>query len=101
GIRDPLVTGVQTCALPIYGLKVAETAQVSLSSHWGQRPRDITVNGWPELLEAWALLTQDESRDWVDDSEEFERQMLEGEDGRVKIGRASCRERVEVAGGGE
>src|SRR5258708_27686703 len=82
GIRDDLVTGVQTCALPIY----LESYQAALSS----RPLDLTYMEY-ELLKFFATHS----------SKVFTREQLlsrvwgyEYYGGARKIGRASCRERV-------
>src|SRR5437868_13472717 len=69
GIRDRNVTGVQTCALPIS--LAAHVAFVSM----------IAVLGWRALTEP------------ADVSDKAERLFVNGS---VEIGRASCRERVEV-----
>src|SRR5207247_8339414 len=81
GIRDPLVTGVQTCALPISipmklpewitGLSLVALAMPkgSVSSAWACTTAFTSGRSWK--IAAW-----------------------------IKIGRASCRERVEMAVGG-
>src|SRR5438105_15068015 len=77
GIRDPLVTGVQTCALPIYGWEQARSPAALPTP----RRRDCPAAG----------------RHW---------RGCRGRPARCRarqIGRASCRERVEsaVRAGGE
>src|SRR5438105_15906895 len=77
GIRDPLVTGVQTCALPIC-LSLSMLAWGGIGSLclglavWRLRPaylRQLQGEGRPKKLGWW----------------------------RAQIGRASCRERVEIS----
>src|SRR5207244_9617136 len=76
GIRDDLVTGVQTCALPIF-----ERADLVCAVHRacadGLRS-EIRMVEHVEVLDAKLQLPAL----------------------REKIGRASCRERVEIEGGG-
>src|SRR5207244_5919509 len=96
GIRDDLVTGVQTCALPIY-LPIASTwAGDTLSFTSGSRPscrrcvrfRYSRPAAWPAAdglnLTASQTLSGG-SWGWAPKSQ---------------IGRASCREGVRGAGGG-
>src|SRR5207244_9788789 len=73
GIRDDLVTGVQTCALPILLGKTLEPRPGSL-----EIARVAADHGCQR-----ALLRADRP----------------AADRRVQIGRASCRERVEMPGG--
>src|SRR5687767_15263934 len=84
GIRDKLVTGVQTCALPI-----SLTAPTG-PAYAGQLDRSLRDCGQPELADAVvrpiAARTASEELRW-----------LRGEAGRGEIGRASCRERVEIS----
>src|SRR5207244_9784489 len=86
GIRDDLVTGVQTCALPILDVRLALAEKVevrSMDDHDSLHIRDLvrtlrtTAPGtvWP--ISAWPM----------------RRGMTQ-----AKIGRASCRERVAVRG---
>src|SRR5690606_39786318 len=100
GIRDFHVTGVQTCALPIFsGL------EVKYESHLATSATDTAVarDGFGKLLHVSEqlsslpkgnplALTLDASIQLIVDEE------LEA--GRAKIGRASCRERGESAVGG-
>src|SRR5207244_6654091 len=92
GIRDDLVTGVQTCALPIYQVRV----QLSVAL---ERDRQLHAH--------LVLLVGGED---VDDAVDRLRRALRvqrredevaglgrgqgGRDGLEEIGRASCRERV-------
>src|SRR5205823_10387291 len=89
GIRDKLVTGVQTCALPIsQGLR-SSVRRCRLPGR-NDRHRDVGREGWqgprPGPHEgAWRA-----------------RHKQRGSDGGMKkteIGRASCRERVERSEG--
>src|SRR5207247_7979475 len=94
GIRDPLVTGVQTCALPIFTGYLLGV--VSGEDRGPRRPAPRRV---VELREAQAILRQ---------CIEVRRGNLAAVTARIgeahEIGRASCRERVErwsVAGVGQ
>src|SRR5207244_10012012 len=86
GIRDDLVTGVQTCALPI----------CEIASHRGGRHRES--QGQVEILGGHRH--PDRQVVAVDLSLTFhfliERCAAHVDGARGKIGRASCRERVEV-----
>src|SRR5438552_6381847 len=74
GIRDDLVTGVQTCALPIF----ASSRALSNGVLW---PISRQVASGPVLLAAnWAIGTSTYGVR------------------NPQIGRASCRERVEIRG---
>src|SRR5207248_4596810 len=70
GIRDRTVTGVQTCALPIY-----------LD---GWRARDASHRGRAALQPAGRSPARSDARCYS---------------AALEIGRASCRERVEMSGG--
>src|SRR5437764_3328315 len=79
GIRDTSVTGVQTCALPIwllFTICILFTACVSMTSCWkttaveAQCAYNLEIMKWPKTIGLWKI-------------------------GRTQqIGRASCRERV-------
>ena len=72
GIRDDLVTGVQTCALPICGNGGAEV----LTRLWGFEPVD-ELSQWLAICIEYLNTT-----------------LAELKGGLEEIGRASCRERV-------
>src|SRR5687767_15756448 len=85
GIRDKLVTGVQTCALPIYsstrlfgrgvlsGVGVRRALSVAIRL-FSKSTRSLRMTDfWPFSSMNWTTLS-------------------------LKIGRASCRERVEIVG---
>src|SRR5262249_59959049 len=87
GIRDWSVTGVQTCALPICNHR--------------SKPADLVLREIGQLLEQGVqevvLVGQDTTRYGHDRGErDGLARLLE----RIKIGRASCRERVWISGGG-
>src|SRR5439155_2058871 len=97
GIRDGHVTGVQTCALPISimpvhaHMMVQDGEMVSAGDVLAKIPRETTktkdiTGGLPRVVE---LFEARKPRETAVISE------IDGE-----IGRASCRERVEVAVGG-
>src|SRR5690625_7275503 len=79
GIRDGHVTGVQTCALPIYS---AASSRVNGPSFRG-RPSIAVSATTPLRAEVTAAASV----------------VFITEMGRPEIGRASCRERGEVGGG--
>src|SRR5205823_10436385 len=87
GIRDKLVTGVQTCALPIF--------EDRSSADHGDR---LLHAGWFQLEVEGQLLTQHERHRRVLDRREARALDPDGIRRRLQrsdqIGRASCRERV-------
>src|SRR5207244_7238197 len=92
GIRDDLVTGVQTCALPIFAVEGEWRATVDVQvvrvamTATGLDHHDVGIvvgKGPFEVAEPGALMR--------------EQGLARPADG--EIGRASCRERVEVGGG--
>src|SRR5205807_4899101 len=86
GIRDYKVTGVQTCALPIYGVARFERSYDAFGNLADQTffdERDVAVvgpNGCGRIVQ------------------EFNR-FNSNIDEKCQIGRASCRERVKMSGG--
>src|SRR2546425_5558894 len=79
GIRDKLVTGVQTCALPIwqFTLRPGGGLRITLPEIVGLGRDALGRAGWLDpLIAAWA------------------RQDNVGARQQMEIGRASCRERV-------
>src|SRR5207244_10488254 len=85
GIRDDLVTGVQTCALPISWIDFSQGAVQSTGN-----PLDVAVSGN-------AFLTVQTPR-----GERYTRNgALQVNSQGQQIGRASCRERVERAVGAD
>src|SRR5207249_5177844 len=93
GIRDRNVTGVQTCALPILGV-VARTSSM-LVRHNAKTVREIG-----QALRVDFILEGSVRREA--DRVRIAAQLIEtqGETQLWEIGRASCRERVEIGGGG-
>src|SRR5687767_15556782 len=87
GIRDKLVTGVQTCALPICttftGDREALTAQFQTAENWAAQWSGVLRNNWS--VEAAAA--------------NYKSLIEVGTFEEGKIGRASCRERVESSVG--
>src|SRR5207249_9148259 len=77
GIRDRNVTGVQTCALPISGRPARRCWATSTT-----RPRNTSASRRPARPGVSA--TSATASDWR----------------QIEIGRASCRERVEISVGG-
>src|SRR5205807_7582522 len=89
GIRDYKVTGVQTCALPIF---VYLPSGYSASSN--RYPVVYFLHGLPATSTSYLQL------DWVAHALEQsgrEAILVVPQGTRVEIGRASCRERVESA----
>src|SRR5690606_40050829 len=98
GIRDFHVTGVQTCALPIFAVDGSELVLSSRRRHW--RGGGGLVISVPQGV--------DEAIVGVDARLEREKfvgawiravKLLDGGVWLIEIGRASCRERGERRGG--
>src|SRR5687767_15659103 len=97
GIRDTLVTGVQTCALPICccdhvdPLRTKTYAAPAESAKLSACPPPVPPGSGRGATRRAVLAGRSASR------------IAPGEGGLMlrEIGRASCRERVSVAGGGE
>src|SRR5690606_40230564 len=99
-IRDFHVTGVQTCALPIYGKQFDKQ---SLQAGWDElaKAREEHFNGplkeWDKAYCAVHLgLAEAQGR-----SEDLEHRYAQHRalNAIFQIGRASCRERVRISGG--
>src|SRR5205823_10415678 len=91
GIRDKLVTGVQTCALPIYRRVAVAYRQVErLTSDGSQHNLALRVRG--ERVTGIAGRAAHERMAFPTASNVPEVSL--------EIGRASCRERGEISGGG-
>src|SRR5437764_3671151 len=78
GIRDTSVTGVQTCALPIYALPIEEKSGVPFASEIPGVMHACGHDAHTAMLLGAAQL------------------LHERRQGFAEIGRASCRERVSV-----
>src|SRR5205823_10041063 len=92
GIRDKLVTGVQTCALPIYFEAAGVTPRRTLT--------EIRTNDSAEYSLGQELTVDTfEAGQKVDVVGTSKGKGFAGVMKRHKIGRASCRERVCVSGG--
>src|SRR5699024_11314408 len=92
GIRDRNVTGVQTCALPIY--RVVDHADLETTAiEWAWKINTKSPTAQRMLKFAFNLT----------DDGLMGQQVFAGEATRLayKIGRASCRERVEIRVGAE
>src|SRR5690606_39949891 len=84
GIRDFNVTGVQTCALPIYTHAWGYAHLRTTAEHWlGVRENDIA---WATAAPGW--------QKWV-----WSPFLAVLGSGATEIGRASCRERAWGSGG--
>src|SRR5699024_11687192 len=80
GIRDRNVTGVQTCALPI----CTGSSESPVTPSRGPSPEEITRPELPTCgMSGWMIAWRPPTA-WI----------------TTEIGRASCRERVEIRGGG-
>src|SRR5207244_10337720 len=100
GIRDDLVTGVQTCALPIF----LDIAVVVRNQDLGHRTSSdapthtpnghLDCRGLTWLLEHWGWNASTQTGQRCVGREHVRMDAKE-------IGRASCRERVQGAGEGE
>src|SRR5437867_10874370 len=83
GIRDRTVTGVQTCALPIW-------------RHGNRENRQPAVAGRPLLADRRACVSRGRQRRSLG---RCRRGFAHAEAQRAEIGRASCRERVKSSVG--
>src|SRR5207247_4816918 len=96
GIRDPLVTGVQTCALPILD-QLCEVKQVLVQAHTlfieTAEPREMAL----EVLDEMEAQLRDADRFKGEAVELLQRGDAAKAMEKLEIGRASCRERVRVA----
>src|SRR5207244_5468734 len=88
GIRDDLVTGVQTCALPIY----------QRGSNSPTRSRRANVPSMPSMKSAMPRQRNITSQRCATAARRA--RSASAAPLAVKIGRASCRERVGIAEGG-
>src|SRR5207244_7792667 len=90
GIRDDLVTGVQTCALPIYRLTqqkaefTATVADLTRARDVLERRMQVAIDAANQALDERAL----NAKAAADHAAARETALLE------QIGRASCRERA-------
>src|SRR5690625_7919595 len=81
GIRDGHVTGVQTCALPISGTaKSYLVATESMKVYIKALDKEIDFEAWESIHTEISQKYDDAAVAWL-----------------AKIGRASCRERVEIS----
>src|SRR5947208_8660173 len=92
GIRDDLVTGVQTCALPI-SLERLELALIHCSMP-DYRRRVICVVPCPTAAQCLGLYS---IQPVVCETDSRAIRVCPSHKVRGEIGRASCRERVEIA----
>src|SRR5690606_39415193 len=101
GIRDFHVTGVQTCALPIFDFMLAELKHTgNVHSAMARMPHYFTA------FQTYLMQAAEDDRSRFDMRVAVEILRFEAQykaDGASEIGRASCRERVDgcvVCGGG-
>src|SRR5207302_8160149 len=99
GIRDFHVTGVQTCALPIFAFRGAEGVGLTDKTSYFAHVDGNKVSLYDTLDHAKAGGT-DGRADLTEAKEPSGAYTLTAGVGGGKIGRASCRERVERAVGG-
>src|SRR5204863_5819927 len=99
-IRVLYVTGVQTCALPI-----SELAEI-IGDLAGEQPARQFISDGRRNLEAMSAAAGEvriarDLRTWSDDRVPVRRHVIERRIGfqQFQIGRASCRERVNVSEG--
>src|SRR5207237_5334200 len=98
-IRDSSVTGVQTCALPIYthSPKAGQGMNVSMQDTFNLGWKLAAVLGRrcaPELLHSYSAERRAIAQELID----FDREWAAILASAAKIGRASCRERGEYVG---
>src|SRR5205823_10450083 len=100
-IRDKLVTGVQTCALPIYsmiGAIVHAAAPQSIQVSIRIVPSDVLA---PAAFDPRRSgFRAHEARAWNASKAKRRLRAAQAATRRSEIGRASCRERVEILMGG-
>src|SRR5205823_11611155 len=99
GIRDKLVTGVQTCALPIFEIQSLEAQLVALEQYYRVSRSEQKIR--PEDMEAPVrdMRAAIEELRGLHDKVREEIADATREASAAEIGRASCRERVESWGG--
>src|SRR5690606_39723971 len=97
--RDFHVTGVQTCALPIFGIAAAEDAGAQPASVADQLPPDQDVSQMAIELAGWVVATRDsQGYPFAVIDKQAAQILVFGADGRLReIGRASCREGIHDA----
>src|SRR5205823_11062452 len=94
--RDKLVTGVQTCALPIWLAEALETMRLDPNSAFSYGVLGASYLGLNRFAEAKAVREKQVALkldNMGDHRDLYVMAFLEGETSG-KIGRASCRERV-------
>src|SRR5205823_11461015 len=100
-IRDKLVTGVQTCALPICEHNVFRSAELEASARYIGSSAALYFTQYPEIARAEDLRAE---AGWVDGVAAIAvfrpASSIRPAYFIRKIGRASCRERVESSGVG-
>src|SRR5206468_6922049 len=95
GIRDLIVTGVQTCALPIYTNTLRRrglTRDASIQAAGPVRLRPILMTTCATVIGMLPVALQ------IGRASEMRSPMAIVVIGGLKIGRASCRERAEIGG---
>src|SRR5205823_8192579 len=93
GIRDKLVTGVQTCALPICA--AAQDQDSSQPQQNAQQAPDPQSD--QRRVISRDPITQDNSNADRQDRDQQDRQYQDQQNQTPQIGRASCRERVKIS----
>src|SRR3546814_15322638 len=90
--RCALVTGVQTCALPIYGLTLHEGLGIPVWVACGAAfMRHMVI---PETVRTLIIAADNDAAGESAAQRAADALNIGGRDVRIKIGRASCRERV-------
>src|SRR5207249_9290412 len=100
GIRDRNVTGVQTCALPIYRLEIAKLAKDVEKAEAENKKNVAQMEVYKDAFEKQKAVSEQQGADIRKQNEEVARLAGVATRYSLKIGRASCRERVEITGGG-
>src|SRR5690606_39396186 len=97
-IRDFHVTGVQTCALPIYGTEYRSASGMPGPKYW-QNAVDYKISAQlnDQTNEITATVTLEYTNNSPDELDFIWLQLDQNMFSQEEIGRASCRERVEVA----
>src|SRR5207247_6836807 len=95
GIRHPLVTGVQTCALPISEIERNRVSTVLIPAAVARVLRATPALARPRAKAKYFVIVFTDRR-WLNDLSRHKREAERTIGGGREIGRASCRHRGET-----